>query len=236
MAATKKIVIVGGGYAGVLTAKHLAKRIKKGKLQKEVEVTLIDKNPFHTMLTELHEVAAGRVEEASIRMDLKEIFAGRAVDVVLDRIDGIDFEGRTLTGREKTYAYDYLVLGAGSKPAFWGVEGAAENAFSLWSFEDAVRLKEHLLALFRKAAPETDAAARRAMLTFFVVGGGFTGVEMIGELAEWIPFLCAEYRVARADVSLFLVDALDRILPSLPEKRTAKVIGRLHKMGVTVRT
>ena len=83
----KKVVVLGGGYAGVLTAKKLAKKFKKNK---DVQITLIDKQSYHTMLTELHEVAAGRVNEESIRMDLKSIFAGRNVNVVLDEIKNIE--------------------------------------------------------------------------------------------------------------------------------------------------
>ncbi|HHY91606.1 MAG TPA: FAD-dependent oxidoreductase, partial [Clostridiales bacterium] len=102
----KRIVILGGGYGGVLTAKKLAKKFKKDQ---DVEITLIDKKPYHTMLTELHEVAAGRVEEDSIRIDLKKIFAKRKVNVVLDEITNIDFEKQVLTSKEHSYPYDLLV-------------------------------------------------------------------------------------------------------------------------------
>ncbi|MGI6669710.1 MAG: FAD-dependent oxidoreductase [Acetivibrionales bacterium] len=91
-----RIVIVGAGYAGVLTAKKLEKRLKKNS---NVSITIIDKNPFHTMLTELHEVAAARVDEDSIRLSLKRIFAGRNVDVRLDTVESIDFGKRTVLGK-----------------------------------------------------------------------------------------------------------------------------------------
>ena len=87
----KKIVKVGAGYAGVLTAKKHAKKIKKNE---DVNITIIDKNPFHTMLTELHEVAANRVDEDSIKMSLNKIFAGRRVNIKLDTVQSIDFEGK----------------------------------------------------------------------------------------------------------------------------------------------
>ena len=91
----KKIVIVGAGYAGILTAKKLAKKFKK---QKDISITIIDKNPFHTMLTELHEVAANRVDEDSIKISLSRVFAGRNVDVKLDTINSIDFEKKNVIG------------------------------------------------------------------------------------------------------------------------------------------
>jgi NADH dehydrogenase len=103
----KRIVIVGAGYAGILTAKKLAKKFKKNN---DVSITIIDKNPFHTMLTELHEVAANRVDEDSIKISLKKVFAGRRVNVKLDTVTSIDFERRTVIGENEKYSYDYLVL------------------------------------------------------------------------------------------------------------------------------
>lgn len=225
----KRVVIVGAGYAGILTAKKLARKFKKVS---DVEITIIDKNPFHTMLTELHEVAAGRVDEDSIKISLKKVFAGRKVDVKLDNITSFDFEKKQVIGEENTYDYDYLVLSAGSKPTFYGVTGAEENTFKLWSYDDAVLLKEHILNIFRKAGRERNEEQRRKMLTFYVVGAGFTGVEMIGELAEYVPYLCEQYGVERKEVTLVNIDGLNRPIPNLPEKLSNKVSKRLHKMGV----
>ena len=225
----KKIVIVGAGYSGILTAKKLAKKFKKNN---DVSITIIDKNPFHTMLTELHEVAASRVDEDSIKIDLKKVFAGRKVDVKLDTITNIDFEGKNVVGANATYKYDVLVMAAGSKPTFYGVPGAEEFSFKLWSYEDAIILKDHIHNTFRKAACEPNAEERRKLLSFYVVGAGFTGVEMIGELAEYVPILCEKYDISRHDVSMFNVDGLSRPIPNLPEKLSDKVAKRLDKMGV----
>ncbi|MGB4658412.1 MAG: FAD-dependent oxidoreductase [Mobilitalea sp.] len=224
-----KIVIIGAGYAGILTAKKLAKKLKK---QQDVNITIIDKNPFHTMLTELHEVAANRVDEDSIKISLSKVFAGRKVDVKLDMVTSIDFEKKTVIGTIESYQYDYLVLSAGSKPTYYGVTGAEEFTHKLWSYEDAVNLKDHIHNTFRKAACETNAEERKRLLTFYVVGAGFTGVEMIGELAEYVPFLCEKYDIKRNDVSLFDVDGLSRAIPNLTEKLSDKVARRLEKMGV----
>jgi NADH dehydrogenase len=228
----KRIVIVGAGYAGILTAKKLAKKFKK--LKENVSITIIDKNPFHTMLTELHEVAASRVDEDSIKIDLGKVFAGRKVDVKLDTVQSVDFEGKKVIGANETYKYDYLVIAAGSKPTFYGVPGAEEFTYKLWSFEDAVVLKDHIHNTFRKAMSETNEAERRKMLTFWVVGAGFTGVEMIGELAEYVPILCEKYGIKRSEVTLYNVDGLSRVIPNLTEKLSAKVARRLEKMGVKV--
>lgn len=184
------------------------------------------------MLTELHEVAANRVDENSIRISLDKVFAGRKVDVKLDTVTNVDFESKTVIGENESYKYDYLVLSAGSKPTFFGVPGAEEHSYKLCSYEDAVVLKNHIENTFRKAACEPNAEVRKKLLSFYVVGAGFTGVEMIGELAEYVPILCEKYDITREEVTMFNVDGLSRPIPNLPEKLSDKVIRRLEKMGV----
>lgn len=230
----KRIIVLGGGYGGILTAKKLGNKLKK---QQDVRITLIDKKPYQTLLTELHEVAANRVEEDSIKIDLKKVFLGyRNVDVVLDEIDHIDFNSRALRSQKQTYNYDYLVIGTGSKPTFFGIPGADRFALTLWSYEDAVRLKEHILTMFRQAVKERDPQARKEMLTFVVVGAGFTGVEMIGELAEYADELCKEFYVDRSEVKLHVVDMVDKILPILPDPLIRKAEKRLKKLDVNIIT
>ena len=223
----KKIVVLGGGYAGVLTAKKLEKKFKKNK---DVQITLIDKQSYHTMLTELHEVAAGRVDEESIRMDLKRIFAGRNVEVVLDEIKTIDFDQKVLVSDQQSYEYDYLVIGTGCKPTFFGIPGA-EHAHQLWSYTDAVNLREHILNMFRQAALTADKQKRRELLTFVTVGAGFTGVEMAGELGEWKDELCRSFHIDRDEVSLYIVDFAPKVLPMYPDKLIKKAEKRLIKLG-----
>lgn len=224
-----KIVIIGAGYAGILTAKKLAKRFKKNNT---VSISIIDKNPYHTMLTELHEVAANRVDEESIKIELRKVFAGRKVNVVLDHVDSIDFNDQTVIGKKDQYKYDYLVIAAGSKPTYFGVPGAEEYSYKLWSYEDAVVLREHIHNSFRKAATELDLEEKKRILTFYIVGAGFTGVEMVGELAEYVPILCEKFDIDRDLVSVYNVDILKRTVPNLPEKLSNKVEKRLKKMGV----
>jgi len=231
MSEKKRIAILGGGYGGVLTAKKLAKKFKKDE---DVEITLIDRNPYHTLLTELHEVAAGRVSEDAIRIDYKKIFAKRKVKVVLDEITDLDFKNNRLKSENSTYEYDYLVIGAGCKPTYFGIKGAEEYCHKLWSYEDAVALKEHILKMFRKAVKVTNKDERRKLLTFIVVGGGFTGVEMMGELGEWKERLCKEFYIGKEEVTLILADDLPKILPNFPDKLQAKTKKRLNKLGVTV--
>ncbi|MBP5266594.1 MAG: NAD(P)/FAD-dependent oxidoreductase [Lachnospiraceae bacterium] len=228
------IVVIGAGYAGVLATKKLEKKLRKKKLAGETQITLIDKHPYHTMLTELHEVAACRVGEESVKMNLDQIFAGRKVNVVLDTVTKVDFENCKVQGKNAQYDYDYLVVAAGSKPTYFGVEGAEENSYTLWSYDDAVKLRDRIHDCFRLAADETDAAKRKELLSFYVVGAGFTGVEMVGELAEYTPILCKRFNIKREEVTIVDVDGLSRPVPILPEKLSNKVDKRLRKMGVDV--
>ena len=229
-----RIVVIGAGYAGVLATKKLEKKLRKMKLADATEITIIDKHPYHTMLTELHEVAACRVGEESVKMNLRQIFAGRKVNVVLDEVSTVDFEEKKVKGRTTEYPYDYLIVAAGSKPTYFGVEGAKEYSYSLWSYDDAVRLRDRIHDCFRLAADETDPAKRAELLSFYVVGAGFTGVEMVGELAEYTPILCKRFGIDREEVTIVDVDGLSRPVPILPEKLSNKVDKRLRKMGVDV--
>ena len=227
----KRIVILGAGYAGVLTAKKLARRLKGNT---DITVTLIDRNSYHTMLTELHEVAAGRVDEASVRISLERIFAGRRVELITDTILSVDYTSRKVTGSNGVYEYDYLVLASGSQPACFNIPGVEEYSKKLWSYKDAVHLKAHILDCFRRAVSETDEDAVTRLLTFFIAGAGFTGAEMAGELAEWVPILCEEFCIPREKVSIVAFDLLDRVVPTFPANLSAKAQRRLEKMGVKV--
>nr|WP_320025455.1 FAD-dependent oxidoreductase [uncultured Acetobacterium sp.] len=228
----KNIIILGAGYSGILIAKKLAKRLKS---QDDIKITIINKKSYHTMLTELHEVAANRVEEDSIRISIKRIFEGRNVEVAIDTITAIDYDKKQLTGKKSTYSYDYLVMASGSQPSFFDICGAEVYTYKLWSYEDAIKLKGHIFEMFTKALQETDQAEIQKLLSFYVLGAGFTGVEMAGELAEWVPILCKEFEIDREMVKITLVDMMDRVVPNLSEALSEKAKRRLEKMGIEVR-
>jgi NADH dehydrogenase len=229
----KKILIVGGSYAGVKAGKTLHKLFKKND---DVEITLVDKNPFHTLMTELHEVAGHRTDEDSIKIDLRKIFRGRKVKVVTDEIQKCDFEAKKLCGKYDTYEYDYLILAIGNESNFFGVEGAKKNSHTLWSYKDAVNLREHVEQMFVRASYETDPEERARLLTFAVCGGGFTGVEMVGELGEAKDHLCKKYGVDKSEVKIYNIEALDRILNMLKEDKLVEKIENKYfpKLGVTL--
>lgn len=228
----KKIVVIGAGYAGILTAKHLEKKLRKNQ---DVEITIIDKNSYHTMLTELHEVAAGRVDEESIRLELTDIFAHRKVNIVLDEITTTNFETKQVIGKDGTYDYDYLVIATGSRPTFFNTIGH-EFAFSLWSYDDAIVLKEQILHCFRKAACTKDKLERVRLLTFSIVGSGFTGVEMAGELGEYKTELCRKFHIPVEEVTINIIDIASRILSMYPDKLVSKVEKKFNQLGVDIYT
>lgn len=230
MAEKKQILILGGGYAGVAAGKKLHKIFKNDD---SVEITLIDRKPYHTLMTELHEVAGHRTEPDAIQVDLRTIFAGRKVKVVTDSITNVDLEGKKLVSEKKTYKFDYLILACGSDSNSFGIEGVDEHAFTLWSYEDAVKLRAHVEKMFQLAAIEEDEAIRKQLLTFAVVGGGFTGVEMVGELGEAKNHLSVKYGVDKKEVTIYNIEATPRILNTLKdEKQIAKVENRYKKLGI----
>lgn len=222
----KKIVIVGAGYAGVHAAKVLLKKLEKNK---DIELVLIDKNPFHTLMTELHEVAGGRAEEDSVRIPLSLIFGGRKIRIITDRVQGIDFENKNVTLSTGQESFDYLILGVGAEPEFFGIPGIQENSFTLWSYDDALRIREHVKNQFLRASREADPEKRKVILTFSVAGAGFTGIEMLGELLEWRPILCREYGIIEEEVTILLVEAMTEILPMLPKKLRVKSMAFIEK-------
>ena len=226
-----KILILGAGYGGVHTAKKLAKKYRKNN---DVEITLIDKNPYHTLMTELHEVAGGRVHPESVQVELCKIFGKSKVNVVTDFIENVDTDKKVVKTTHGNYSYDYLVIGTGSEPAFFGVPGVKENGFTLWSFEDALKIRHHIEDMFAKASLERNAGKRKEMLTFIVAGSGFTGIEMAGELLEWKSRLAREYNVDESEVTLKVVEAMGTILNMLDRKQADKAEKYMVKHGVEV--
>ncbi len=221
----KKVLIIGGGYAGIEAALTLNKKKKNDNL----DITLIDKNQYHTLLTELHEVAGNRIPEEGIRIDLKSIFKYTDVKLIMDEITTFDLKNNKVSSEKNVYEYDYLIMAMGSSPNDFGIPGLKENAFTLWSFDDAIKIREHIKKCFVLASQEKDKDERKRLLTFVVSGAGFTGVEMIGELAIWSKSLCKEHGIDRKEVRLIIVDMLPRILNTLDEKNSAKAHRYLEK-------
>jgi len=232
MSETKRILIVGGGYAGLKAVKFLHKKYKR---REAVSITLVDRNRFHTLMTDLHEVAGDRVSQESVQVSYDRIFSGTNVNVVFDEIVDVDFEGKRAIGKIGEYGWYRVLFAYGGIPADFNITGVKNNTLSLWSIDDALRIKNHLEMVYRKAALESDERMRRELMTVVVAGGGFTGVELIGELVEYLPILCERYALPREDVSLINLEAMGDILQMLPDVLRARARAYMEKKGVEIR-
>jgi NADH dehydrogenase len=233
MADTKNILIIGGGYGGIAAARKLAKRYQYNRI---VTITLIDRHPFHTLMTELHEVAGSRTEPDAVRVPYAKVFGASKVKVQIDNIITIDFEKKEARSMERSYPYDYLVLGTGAEPEYFGIPGIRENSLTLWSFDDAMKLRRHLEDTFEKAVAEPERSRREDMLSFVVAGAGFTGIELTGELLEWRDSMCDRWLVPKSEVRITVVEALGTILPMLEEDLREKAEYYLKQHGVKILT
>jgi NADH dehydrogenase len=226
----KKIVIIGAGYAGIEAALFLNKRGKT-----DVDITVIDRNPYHTLLTEIHEIAGNRVSEGSVKVPLKRIFRHTHVKSVADNITRFDFESKKVASDNNEYTYDYLIISIGSVPNYFGIPGLEENCFPMWSLKDAIAARDHIERCFYDAEREDDPERRKRLLTFVVGGAGFTGVETIGELAQWIKKLRRQYGFDRKEIRLVLVDMLNCVLSSLCDKNSRKAYDYMsRKQGIEI--
>src|SRR5699024_655888 len=201
----------------------------------DVRITLIDRHSYQTYMTELHEVAAGRVEPDAIQFDLQRLFnRNKNVDIVTDEVTHLDKESKVVTTVKSTFKYDYIILAMGGEPNTFNIPGVAEHGFTLWSWEDANTLRRHIKDTVETAAIEHDIEKRKAMLSFVVSGAGFTGVEMIGDLMEWKDRLAKDNKLDPEEFSFYLVEAAPIILGVVTEKESSTAERYLNKNGVKI--
>lgn len=228
---TQEIVILGAGYAGVQVAKRLAKQYKNDD---SISITLIDRHSYHTMMTGLHEVAADRVKPDAIQYDLRKLFNRTKVNLVTDTVTDIDHKQQIVVTDDGEYPFDYLVIGMGSEPDDLGIPGVREHTLSLWSKEDAIKLKHHIEETVKKASVVHDKKTRQKMLTFAVCGSGFTGVELVGELLEWKNRLAYDHKISPESITLYIIERDPSILKFLDPKDSTKAETYLLKKGVKI--
>ena len=220
------VVIVGGGFAGVACARHLAKN-------KDVHVTLIDKNDYHQFQPLLYQVATSMLAAGDIAYPLRKIAAEfDEFDTKRAEVVSIDPLARTVTTRRgETYSGDYIVLAAGSQPNFFGTPGA-EHAFPLYSLDDADRLKTRIIQAFEEADSDPRLVDEGA-IDFVVVGGGPTGVEVAGALSEMInTTMVHEFPALATRAKVHLVDHGKELLKMFADKGHAYAARILEKDGV----
>jgi NADH dehydrogenase len=231
--ANKKIVVIGAGFAGIKATKTLAKKLKG-----QADITLVDKHSYHTMMTQLHEVAAGRVPFTNAQYDLQKLFGhAKNVSLLTDTVTGLDKENKTvLTEANGPIAYDYVIVATGGEPNDFGVPGVKEHGYTLWSLEDAMKIKRHLEEVVEMASIETDPEKRKAMLNIVVAGSGFTGIEMVGELIDWREVVAKDWKLDPSEIGLNVVEMMPTILNTLDRKDADKVMAYLKKRNVNVLT
>ena len=205
--------------------------------RRRAEVLVIDRNNYHTFFPLLYQVAAAELEPEDIIYPVRSILHKYSnIQFLLGEVNGIDFDQRNVKIGSQSIPYDYLILSVGSKPLFFGVDGAAEHALPLRTLDDAVQLRNHILCRFEAASYETDQALRQQMLTFTIVGGGPTGVEYAGALAELVRVpLRRDYpKLDFSQVHILLLEAGRRLLTGTPEHLHQYAYKHLNQMGVDV--
>jgi NADH:ubiquinone reductase (H+-translocating) len=226
-----RVLVLGGGFAGIGAAHELKKS--------DVEVVVVDKHDYHTFQPLLYQVATGLLEQPAVGHPIRDLFHGQDnARVHQDRITAIDLDARRVTFSElDSLSYDYLVLGLGAEVNFFGVEGAADHAFPLYTLPDAVRLKKHVLRAWEEADRKPEVIEDGA-LNVVVVGGGPTGIETAGALAElYNGVFRKDYPDVAADqAKIILVEAGPELFPMFKADIRAYAEKALAKRGVEVMT
>jgi NADH dehydrogenase len=222
---SKQILILGGGYGGLLSALSARAHLSA----EEASITVINRVGSHQIITELHRLAAGNVAEQAVALPLEKLLKGKNINVVVGSVQNIDVEGRKVALDNGTsYSYDSLVLALGSETNYFGIPGLQENSLTLKSVADANRISVHVEERIR----EYSKTKNKADATFVIGGGGLTGVELVGELADELPGICRTYGVDFADVSLYLVEAMPSILPIFSAELIGRATESLEARGV----
>ncbi|TWK46373.1 NAD(P)/FAD-dependent oxidoreductase [Bacillus licheniformis] len=222
---SKHIVILGAGYGGLLSALTVRKHYTK----EEAKVTVVNQYPTHQIITELHRLAAGNVSEQAVAMPLAKLFKGKDIDLKIAKVNSFSVDKKEVALSDgSTLTYDALVVGLGSVTAYFGIPGLEENSMVLKSANDANKIFKHVEERVREYAKTKN----EADATILIGGGGLTGVELVGELADIMPSLARSYGVDPTEIKLKLVEAGPKILPVLPDELIERATKSLEKRGV----
>jgi NADH dehydrogenase len=227
---TPQLVIVGAGFGGLATARAL----KNADLQ----ITVIDRTNHHLFQPLLYQVAMAGLSPADIAAPIRSILSRQKnVNVLLDEVTGVDLANHTVTMRDRQLRYDYLVLATGGRTSYFGHDEWEIFAPGLKDLDDALEIRRRVLLAFEAAEKETDETRRQELLTFVVVGGGPTGVELAGAIAELARFvLDRDFRSVNPKAAkILLLEGGGRILPSFAEELSKSAQEQLENIGVTVR-
>jgi NADH dehydrogenase len=234
--AVPRILIVGGGYVGMYTALRLQRRLRRG----EAHVTVVDFDSYMTYQPFLPEAAAGNIEPRHVVVPLRRVL--RSCEILSGCVDSVSLADRTARfqphqGPAVTIGYDYVVVAPGSVSRLLPIPGLTDHGIGFKTVEEAIHLRNHVLGKLDLAASTTDERIRRRALTFVFVGGGYAGVEALGELEDMAADACKYFEgISRGDMRWVLVEATDRILPEVGEDMARWTVQELRKRGIEVRT
>jgi len=223
------VVILGAGFGGLTAAKKLKNA--------PVRITLIDRHNYHLFQPLLYQVAIAGLIPSQVAYPVRTIFRRQKnLTFQMGEVTAIDFDSRYVKMDGSVIAYDYLILAAGGQTNFFGIESAEKNAFYIKDIESAIKTRNHLLSMFERASREVDSDKRRAMLTFVIVGGGPTGVEIAGALAELISHVMRkEYRELDVrEARVLLLEAGNALIASYPDELRLATHRLLRKKNVEV--
>lgn len=224
-----KIIILGAGYGGIITTKRLEKLLKAG----EADVTIVNKHDYHYITTQLHKTGVGTASDRQIAMSIPELINSSKTHFKKGAVSSIDIQNQEvfLEGGD-SLEYDYLLVALGFEVATFGVPGVKENAFEIRSFRSAKILHHQIVKQLTRYKEDQDPSR----LSFVVAGGGFTGVEMLGELADGLPELCQKYDVPFEKVKIYAVEAAPTVLPFFPEQSIQYTTEVLKKRNIELYT
>ncbi|MGE5212059.1 MAG: NAD(P)/FAD-dependent oxidoreductase [Nitrospirota bacterium] len=225
------VIIIGAGFGGLEAAKKLA--------CKDVQLTMIDRTNYHLFQPLLYQVATAALSPADIAGPIRGILSKcKNVEVVLAEVESVDVETRKVKTKDRVFVYDYLILATGARHSYFGHDEWEKLAPGLKSLEDAVELRRRILLAFEFSEKTTDEAARQAAMTFVVIGGGPTGVEMAGAIAEISRYtLARDFRhIDPSKARVILIEGNSRLLAAYPPDLSESARKQLIELGVDVRT
>lgn len=229
-AAKRRVVILGAGFGGLTAAMRL-----RGV---EADVTVIDRHNHHLFQPLLYQVATAALSPADIAAPIRGILARHAnADVVLGTVTGVDVEGRAVLIGERRIGYDQLIVATGARESYFGHNDWAATTLGLKSIDDATAMRRRILIAFEHAEDSMDEAERRGLLSFVIIGGGPTGVELAGAIAELAraALPCDFRHIDPATARVVLVEAGPRLLPSFPADLSQAAAQALTGLGVELR-
>jgi NADH:ubiquinone reductase (H+-translocating) len=225
------VIIVGAGFGGLEAAKLL--------IEAPVRMTVIDRTNHHLFQPLLYQIATAALSPADIAAPIRGILGrSKNTEVMLAEVKSVNVEARTVNIGDREIGYDYLILATGARHSYFGDDEWEKLAPGLKSLEDAVEIRRRLLLAFEYAEKMTDEAAKKAAMTFVIIGGGPTGVEMAGAIAEIARYTLAKdfKHIDPSSARVVLVEGDKRVLSSFPEDLSEKALEQLKELGVEVHT